>query len=572
MAHMYSEVPAGGLMHVPPAIPTGMLYRVKQIQNVSKQTIKIVPLTGQTSATNTQKIIVNLPPNSLVDLATFEMNFTGATAHNGNSGASNLSNYVQKRYFPRNIASIIENLEIKINGQSRQNINQYGYLYNILNDYTCGNDNMFKNRIGANADPSNKTIYVNGQARSFRGYPVGNLVDVSGAPVGTALDQDYYSIRTWLGFLGGNTSTTIIDTSLYGDITIEITLADGGCLSMSSAVGTLTALANVNHPETGAPINPSGNSAVALVAATGTGYTLSNIGFQITRYDIAPSYYQAVASVLESGSVFKLYYPNYLTFSGTQQSLPKAGTTRFTLSTQSLDMVISTFQLSDRTTQGNPVIGNIAGPAVEVNADISGSTLATTFGEYGKSAYTFANQLALGASKTLNNSRYYLRNGDGIVTNTYIVGSVRLIPESILEQFNGVLRAFNAQNDVLGGLYPGIQSLAHYQSQFYSHILSLNISSEHDMYTVSGLNCSTTPIAIGWEITSGGTGSGPSGVTAGQPSGGSGSVAYVDVSNGTTNNTGNIFTQGTLTTNPIMYACFTSRLEVSAGRQILTYT
>ncbi len=55
----------------------------------------------------------------------------------------------------------------------------------------------------------------------------------------------------------------------------------------------------------------------------------------------------------------------------------------------------------------------------------------------------------------------------------YIVGNVRLVPETILEQFKGVLRAWNSQNDVLGGLYPGIQSLAHYQSQFYAHVLSL---------------------------------------------------------------------------------------------------
>jgi hypothetical protein len=39
------------------------------------------------------------------------------------------------------------------------------------------------------------------------------------------LDQDNYTIRQWLGILGGNASKSIIDTSLYGDIPIEITLA-----------------------------------------------------------------------------------------------------------------------------------------------------------------------------------------------------------------------------------------------------------------------------------------------------------------------------------------------------------
>jgi hypothetical protein len=41
------------------------------------------------------------------------------------------------------------------------------------------------------------------------------------------LDRDNYTIRQWLGILGGNASTSIIDTSLSGDITstIEITSA-----------------------------------------------------------------------------------------------------------------------------------------------------------------------------------------------------------------------------------------------------------------------------------------------------------------------------------------------------------
>ena len=36
----YSDVPPGGVLNIPPAIPTGMLYRVKQIQGVSKQILK----------------------------------------------------------------------------------------------------------------------------------------------------------------------------------------------------------------------------------------------------------------------------------------------------------------------------------------------------------------------------------------------------------------------------------------------------------------------------------------------------------------------------------------------------
>ncbi len=40
MSVQYSDVPTGGLMSIPPAIPQGMLYRVKQIMGVSKQALK----------------------------------------------------------------------------------------------------------------------------------------------------------------------------------------------------------------------------------------------------------------------------------------------------------------------------------------------------------------------------------------------------------------------------------------------------------------------------------------------------------------------------------------------------
>ena len=567
MATQYGEIPPGGILSVPPSIPSGMLYKCKTIAGISKQTLKLVPLSGQTTVTNGGKIIVELPPNSLVDLSTFELNFTGYTAHGGNGSAwsttsgtgTNAGNFLNKRYFPRNIASLIENLEIKINGQSRQNINQYGYIYNILNDYTCGYDATGKNKIGQNADPSNKSTYNLGLIQRYAGYPVGCNGTTGGASGTTTdmafQDQDAYTIRQWLGILGPNASTTIIDTSLYGSVVVEITLAPAGVLMLSPPVGTLATYSSTTNTEVN--LTTTAGVAAAAVPANGTGYTLSNIGFQITRYDMPQSYYDAVASVLQSGAVFKLYYPNYSVFLGTSQSLPKGGTTRFNLATQSLDMVISTFQVQDRDTQQAPILGpaNTNGwGSLPGDASIVGVTsTASAAGEYGSQFKTFNYALQLGVAKTLNNSKYYVRNGDGIDKCTYIVGAVRLIPESIPEQFNGVLRAFNAQNDTLGGLYPGILSLYHYQNQFYSHILSLNVTTEHDMYTVSGLNCSATPISIAWEV--------------------AGSSSAANFENQATSN-GNIWKSGTSNQNatPIMIAAYTSRLEISAGRNIITFT
>jgi hypothetical protein len=215
------------------------------------------------------------------------------------------------------------------------------------------------------------------------------------------------------------------------------------------------------------------------------------------------TYFDAVASVLQSGAVFKLHFPNYSTFLGLAQGLPKGCNTRITgnLSTQSLGMVISTFQVQERDTQHAPLLrqantdgwGTVPGAVSTVGA----VTTAAASGEFGTHLKMFNYALTLGVAKTLNNSKHYVRNGDGIHSCTYIGGATRLIPETIQEQCHGVLCAVNSQNDTLGGVYPGIQGLYHYQSKIYAHILSyLNVTTEHDMYTVSGLNCCATPISI----------------------------------------------------------------------------
>jgi hypothetical protein len=101
---------------------------------------------------------------------------------------------------------------------------------------------------------------------------------------------------------------------------------------------TLTSYSSATNNEVG--LSTAAGTTVKTTASQGTGYIWSNIGFQIGRHDMLQSYYQAVAGVLEAGSVFLT-----ILLMSTTQRLPKGGTSRFNWSTQSLDMVISTFQL-----------------------------------------------------------------------------------------------------------------------------------------------------------------------------------------------------------------------------------
>jgi hypothetical protein len=122
----------------------------------------------------------------------------------------------------------------------------------------------------------------------------------------------------------------------------------------------------------------------------------------------------------------------------------------------------------------------------------------------------------------------------------------------MLEQYNGVLKSFNKTADINSGIHPWIASLAHYQSQFYSHILSLNLPSEHDIYCVSGLNCSSLPISLSWEVS-------PSTITQ------TTDIDYAAISDG------HIWQSLNYNATPIMICCFTSRLEVTAGQNVISF-
>jgi hypothetical protein len=91
-------------------------------------------------------------------------------------------------------------------------------------------------------------------------------------------------------------------------------------------------------------------------------------------------FYEATANVLASGTIYKLYYPNYQIFTG-QSTANKTGTTRFSISTKSLDYCIGTFQVQNRDTISTVL--NIAGN-----------------GEYGNASFTAGPLINAGARST----------------------------------------------------------------------------------------------------------------------------------------------------------------------------
>lgn len=469
-------------------LPSRMQYRFRELNKILKQTVTIIPNNGQSDVRDNDTIILELPHNSVVDLNTFIMEYTGETNHMGKTNAgpgAGEAGYLGTRFFPRNSASIIEQLDVEINGQTRFTCNNYGLLYNTLFDYTAAQDSLNRRKVGENADPSSKVSYIheaNGDETFIerRGYSIGLLTN------GAARDKENYVIRSWLGLL--NPSTAIIDTNILGSVVIKIRLAPSSCLILGATANDDLDEVTADTSETGYLGNAI--AAGAALAAEDPGYTLKNVKFSIVRYDLPQEFYMAQASKLGGGAVFKLWFPNYSIQSCA--SVPvgnKKGVNRTSISTRSLDWVLGTFRLPNYTTLAGPLNSLAPTPA--------------NFGSVGKTQYTWEAQVRAGNRRLFNNSRYFCRNGTSITDCTWVVGNSRYPSRTLQQQFDGLLQHFNFQNDQgSGGMYPGIQSIHHFKETFYGDLLSLNCNQSESDYVISGLDTQETPLQITWEVNS----------------------------------------------------------------------
>ena len=597
--------------------PAGLLERVRKINNIYKQTVKILPV-NIGNVTNGNKILLQFPTDSVFDLKSLSFDATIQTCHNGNQSANAANNYTQTYYLPRNgIASMISQLDIRVNGRSIQNISQYSYVYNAIADWIYNGQNIHED-IGGVTDPSIMTYYNQGKIVTRRGFPVSNWDTTSStSPQNNKQARllDKYSCRRFLGFLG-ESSTSIINTALLGDLTLEITLEGTNVLIAGCTVpDTWPIIATTALSNTGAggiePISDlasntiaagdtvkasaadsfnckvidmqnyfklargfsigdtgtgnAGNCTVgtigsnyqtaaiptaAAVAADATSFTFSNISFSITRYEFGDSaYYDALNKALDSGHEFNIYFRNYQTFTGTTAQSSKTQTMRISVSSQSLNYLMGTFQVPNRTTITQPINTLISPPQA---------------GESGLYAATFENQVNSGLPRTFNNALYFVRNGSKISNTKWSVDQQEYPSRDIYDIYNENLRHWGKFGKT-DSIYKGMQTIYHFQETFFTDILSLEVNDEYKdgEFQVSGLNCKGQPLNIMYTTT-----------------GGEDTSAYQYVDVGTVANIYSANKKGFSAFNlnldtglftPVIIANFTSKLVLTKGRNVAYY-
>lgn len=426
-------------------IPPNFQSAIKTLSGYAKQTVRCDP-DRYTGVNAGDTIKVKLPPNALVDLRSFVMFFNGTATGVG----SNTAKY-QNRFFPRNSASIIDSLAVNINGQRIETIAEYNHLYNLLWDYSCSleNDNSGK-RCLENTDPSVKSALTVSNGAITR-VPTAAETTAAGGDVSRR-----FAITNWLGFLGSS-SCEIIDTSILGDVEIEIRLAQPSILWKSC------------QPSTG-----------AVAAPVATAYQLNDIYFTITRITFENNlFYEVQNSLLMSDGVpiaFKTFVAHRDRVSN------KSINMNFAVNSQRLNKLICCPIPSDYTTENY--------------LQLTGSDADAT-------ASSFMASLATDGDDLFNQSRYFKKDGVGILTselkiNNNAVSQAPLSPEEV---FINNLDALNVVQDMNGGIHAGCYDINAFKKYYFCHIVPFEHRQSTTDFYLEGMDGRAAAINVKWTTT-----------------------------------------------------------------------
>ena len=298
-------------------LPPNLSFVAKQMSNYSRNRFRLETNSTKNVVTAGDVITVNLPESALLDMKSFRWVFNASSVAPA-STATNLS------FFPSNMQSLIERVEIYINGVQVQNgCAQYNTLCQVL-------------KLGRSNNDRNDSI-ENCLSKS-------HITDIGASAANTIDPPTNVScvIDKWYGFLN-ETSTRFLDTSLLGQIQIRITLATEKVMIPFEKVASR-----------GFDI-----SMTVFDNASYLNYKLEEIYFTIDSLVVDPMYSMALRDQLAKNEFIPINYKEYYTYTlGSQVS--DSYQNRFALSSGSIDKLYGITRPSEYNT-GNVVAVTVEG-------------------------------------------------------------------------------------------------------------------------------------------------------------------------------------------------------------------
>lgn len=351
-------------------LPPNVSYFMSRLQGLSTSHFKIYAQNSGSQSAN--KIIrFELPSNTLLNLRSCRFLFNITTTATGS---------VTQARLPNDTRSFIDRMAVYMGGVLVQNsFSNYNVLVHA------------KKALGA--DRLSNTTLTHPEICRAVSYHDGTVFDAGSTKV-EAIHESYstldkqLAICDWEGFLG-TAEPGIIDTGLFPQITIEITLADNVVLPQCTyAVSTTLALAT--------------SATAGGIAATGAGtasYTMDNITMQVEVLGMASSVLdEVVAQRISQVGYLSIPFKNYFSFSSSHSA-----TSRFNVNSASWDRL----WIAWRDSNGGAVSGAVPVSGYKLaGAGVSGvAGLATYASPYdiGKPQYD------VGGSFDTNKEKYVAR-------------------------------------------------------------------------------------------------------------------------------------------------------------------
>lgn len=302
---------------MPNFYPSAVTSFINRLSNYSKSTVRLFPQ-NQSIAGPYSVITLSLPPGQLIDPSSIAMHCTFTTSGTTVDTTQTMSCVLP----PTGIESLFSSVAISANGQQLAEVRNYNHIWNVLQDYTMGATEIDRSVLNL--------------GRFNAGQPQGNAATTGvGDSAVPAIDEEIYTLQSgtsantqpyvmqntdvsmwnWLGFLN---SSELLDVDAIADLKISLTWAGPEVLIQN----------NVSN-------------------AT---YQLSNIYVSVDTIILPSEYLASQASYLNGapGRAIRRKFDNWSTFPGpiVPQNQTPTQQTRFTLNSDSVDLLIGTFSKS----------------------------------------------------------------------------------------------------------------------------------------------------------------------------------------------------------------------------------
>jgi len=303
-----------------------LTYFVERLQGVSTNTFRLESQ-NKTTAKQNDIISFDLPSNAILNLRSLKVwcNASCEAAVSGGSGTAGA------RLPP--IDDLVERVEVSVGGIL---LSQGTNFQNVLGEAQKALQAEYCDSVVGHPEYVREISYV-------------NKLGAGAAILSGTLNEGYladpnlsrFCIQKFHGFLA-TADPKLLDTSIIPDIRVRLYMASNNVLTTSAGVGMGDAVA-------AAPFE------VGFARAGGTkggAYILTDIHATIEAIGLADqSYDQMISAQMGQQGYLEIPYKSYTSFQETH-----SGSSRFTVSTQSLDRVWVTWRKTDFNDQGAPII------------------------------------------------------------------------------------------------------------------------------------------------------------------------------------------------------------------------